>query len=574
MERAFWCGVSAGAVAVGLALTPGCTVGDGRPDRDSAVGGDSGVVVNPNCDPGVDSDADGIADDLENAVDIRDADMDGTPNDHDTDSDGDGLVDADEHGPYPGCAARDSDHDGLPDYLDDDSDNDGLSDADEVGMDNTNPLVADTDGDGFTDLAEVAASTDPTDPGSRIPDTDFFVILPYNGDHVVKQLEFHTDLHVADVYFLVDATGSMGGPIHNVRVSLDDIATRLRATIDDVQFGVGYIEDFPWRTGGPLGMTFYGSASDVPYHNSQDITPDLGLVSTALEALERPDGAGGYTSIGDGGDGPESQVEGLYQTATGEGGQWTWGPTGATWELSRRDCPAAPDEPGRRRGYPCFRAGSLPIIVMVSDVDFHNGSETGTRYPYLMITPSPHDLLDAASAIYDLGGRYIGVPIQSDSGMSARMDQTSMANLTGSVDGGGQPLVFPAPLGSVGDSVVNAIQTLALHTPMDVTTLAEDWPPNPDAIDATRFIRSIEAIEGYGPGAGEGYDHHDTTTFYQVVPGTRLRFDVDFWNDFRMPARSAQIFRAKIAVIGNRSARLDERNVYIIVPPDSGYLVI
>jgi hypothetical protein len=82
------------------------------------------------------------------------------------------------------------------------------------------------------------------------------------------------------------------------------------------------------------------------------------------------------------------------------------------------------------------------------------------------------------------------------------------------------------------------------------------------------FIKSITAIEGFGPSAGSGYDHHDDTTFYGVVPGTTVQFDVDFWNDFRMPSTSAQIFRARIAVIGNRSARLDERNVYIIVPPD------
>ncbi len=573
MHRACRGGVSVGALWLAVAAL-GCTQGGPQPHHagDAGIHGDVGVLVDDNCDPTVDSDSDGIADGFED--ESMDVDMDGIPNSRDTDSDGDGISDADEHGPYDACSARDSDRDGIPDFLDTDSDNDGIPDATEVGMDNTSPTSADSDGDGFSDLGEIAAGTDPNDATSVIPPQDFFVILPYQGPHDVRPLRFDTSLHVADVYFLVDATGSMGGPIHNVETSLTDIAMQLRAVVDDVQFGVGYIEDFPWRSGGPFGMTFYGSPSDVPYHNQQDITSDLSLVHDALAGLERPDStsATGYTAIGDGGDGPESQVEGLYQTATGEGGVWTWGPTGATWTLDRRDCVAQPDERGTRRGYPCFRPGSLPIIVMVTDVDYHNGSPTGTRYPYQQINPEPHTLPDAATAINALGGRYVGVPIESDSGMSIHDDQDTMATSTGSVDAAGHPLVFPALNGDVGNQVVMAIETLALHTPMDVTTETDDWQPNPDGVDARMFIHSVTAIEGF-PGAGTGYDHHDDTTFYAVVPGTSLEFDVDFQNDFRMPSTSAQVFRAKIAVIGNRSARLDERNVYIIVPPDHGVLI-
>lgn len=563
MHRACRLGVSIVGLGVSVLLVlggAGCTVGQSHRTGDGGLTGDTGVVFNPDCDPTVDSDSDGIADGEE---DMTDVDGDGIPNDHDTDSDGDGILDANEHGPYGPCFAADSDRDGTPDFLDLDSDNDGISDADEVGTTNTNPTVADTDGDGFTDLAELAAGTDPNNPASGIPDTDFFVILPYEGAHVIKQLTFSTDLRVADVYFLIDATGSMGGPIENVRDSLSMIATRLTTAIPDVQMGVGYIEDFPFRAGGPFGPTFYGSTSDVAYHNQQDITPDLSAVQSALSALVASPG----TAIGDGGDGPESQVEGLYQTVTGEGGDWTFS-SGAMWSLGRRECPAIPDERGRRFGYPCFRPGSLPIIVMVTDIEWHNGNTDGTRWPYSQITPDPHHLPDAAAAFNNVGARFVGVPIQSDTGTSFGTDHVAMATMTGSVDGSGQPLVFPAPIGSVGDQVITAIETLALHTPMDVTTEADDWQPNPDGVDATQFIKSITAIEGYGPAPGSGYDHHDTTTFYGVIPGTSLRFDVDFWNDFRMPSSSAQIFRAKIAVIGNRSARLDERNVYIIVPPD------
>lgn len=62
----------------------------------------------------------------------------------------------------------DTDADGLADELDQDNDNDGLTDASEIGGDGFNPNtatlvnVADTDGDGMLDGWEAVAGTDPT----------------------------------------------------------------------------------------------------------------------------------------------------------------------------------------------------------------------------------------------------------------------------------------------------------------------------------------------------------------------------------------------------------------------------
>jgi hypothetical protein len=60
--------------------------------------------------------------------------------------------------------APDSDADGLPDNLDPDDDNDGLTDADELNLYHTDPLILDTDGDGFDDGTEVIYQSDPLDP--------------------------------------------------------------------------------------------------------------------------------------------------------------------------------------------------------------------------------------------------------------------------------------------------------------------------------------------------------------------------------------------------------------------------
>ncbi|HBQ09829.1 MAG TPA: hypothetical protein DEF51_01105, partial [Myxococcales bacterium] len=124
-------------------------------------------------------------------------------------------------------------------------------------------------------------------------------------------------------------------------------------------------------------------------------------------------------------------------------------------------------------------------------------------------------------------------------------------------------------------TVVDAVRDLVGGTPQDVSTVRENVvaPPNPDNFDATLFIKSIVPFEGYngaisGEMPGVTYASKDTTTFYQVIPGTQVEFTVDFWNDVRPPAETAQVFRARIIVMGNGVARLDERMVYIVVPPE------
>jgi hypothetical protein len=60
-------------------------------------------------------------------------------------------------------AFADNDADGIPDATDPDDDNDGLSDLDEINDIGTDPLVADTDGDGLADGFEVNYRPNPAD---------------------------------------------------------------------------------------------------------------------------------------------------------------------------------------------------------------------------------------------------------------------------------------------------------------------------------------------------------------------------------------------------------------------------
>ena len=122
---------------------------------------------------GHDHDVDGIMDPLDDDDDgdgiptltegPGDADGDGVANYLDLDSDGDGTPDAVE-------GTGDSDGDTIPDFLDPlddgvdgDQDLDGLTNGEEVTA-GTDPIVADTDGDGVGDLEEVGGdASDPLD---------------------------------------------------------------------------------------------------------------------------------------------------------------------------------------------------------------------------------------------------------------------------------------------------------------------------------------------------------------------------------------------------------------------------
>jgi hypothetical protein len=104
------------------------------------------------------------------ALTVADADLDGLPNDIDSDDDNDGLADTIE----PGLGT---------DPLDSDTDDDGLSDGFEVNYDpdpldsytlgtDLNPMQQDTDGDGISDGDEILAGFDPLDAASTPADGD------------------------------------------------------------------------------------------------------------------------------------------------------------------------------------------------------------------------------------------------------------------------------------------------------------------------------------------------------------------------------------------------------------------
>jgi hypothetical protein len=564
---------------LGLACAPErIRPGNRNPDAGSGATEDSSVL-GP-CESPTDSDGDGIADSREGTAD---ADGDGVPNHLDDDSDGDGILDSEEHRSDSPCSTRDSDGDGIADFLDTDSDNDGVPDADERAH-GTDPTKIDTDGDGVSDLAELAAGTNPNDATSTISPNDFFVVLPYNGEHVKRPLRFGTNITQADVFFLVDMTGSMMGVRRNIIDGLiNTIIPGIQAAIPNVQLGAGGYDDYPYDD--------YGQSEDRPFYLLRGIGPsmdDLGRWSIAGASATRCPSNRSTYDIGQiegepngrpdileaveglpchsGEDSPESTGPALWATATGRGLTWPGG------SVPGRTCPTYLDEPGPRRGYPCFRPGSLPIILVFGDNPWHNSP--GGIVPYSFPAPTYEE---TASALNDIGARVISIT----NATSPPLGYREITVDTGTVRADGSPLTFSIAEGGTGLStaVVDAVTQLVGGTPQDVSTTTENIAGiNPDDFDATRFIKSIVPVEGYrdgmaGANPGVSYTSKDATSFYGVIPGTLVDFDVDFWNDVRPAAEVAEVFQARIVVMGNGVARLDERRVFIIVPPEGGIVL-
>ena len=579
------------------------TDGDGIPNRIEFGDGSEPIDSDGDGIPDVvdlDSDGDTIADVHEGAID---PDGDGDPNFRDLDSDGDGVQDAEEAGDgvvetAPAVCPNEInpltgevEADGRADFTDTDSDNDGLGDGEEREL-GTDPCDIDSDGDGVGDLAEGAYERYNCVEGTEaecgcatqtsciIPDEHFYVVLPFGGPPVERDLEFGTSIRVADVFFITDTTGSMGGTLDRVKDTVSTPGTgmidRISETIPDAWFGGGQHDDYPFGS--------YGSTPDEPFILAIRMTPPerAADVQAAFNGMALHGGA----------DGPESQTEALYQIVTGAGGTWMY--SGSTYSMRRH----AGDCLDGGWGAPCFRDAALPIVILFTDICAHEGppGEDSSCDPYSGITPAPALWTDTVAEFNRRGAKFVGVNANSfgggcattvgPSGFSPCYYLRRTAEETGSVDLDGNALVYDLPAGGASDTVfvdtvVGAIETVATRVPLDIDTGVRDDPTDPPpGVDAARFIKRRQpACRATPPAATcwvapDGVTHEqavafaDESTFFGVIPGTLVTFRITFQNDFYPGGAGAEVFIAFIDV-RTGTAILDTRQVFVVVPANS-----
>jgi len=191
--------------------------------------------------------------------------------------------------------------------------------------------LVDSDGDGVPNVGDDFPNDPPAGPfrDGVTENGGIFHVLPYSGPAVYDPLRINTRVRTADVYFLMDTTGSMQQEIDNLKASLTTgtllagcarpgLIGAVNCIIPDAEFGVGYFDDIPWRDSaastwphgaqpGTCNDAATGTTHDLPYANLQDITSDKTRVTAAVGKLVAKCGQ----------DTPESQLPALFSIATG-----------------------------------------------------------------------------------------------------------------------------------------------------------------------------------------------------------------------------------------------------------------
>lgn len=498
-----------------------------------------------------DSDDDSILDAYESAADY---DQDGAPNYIDLDSDGDCIPDRLEaHGTPP----ADADGDTHPDFLDRDTDNDGVLDVTEDANCNgmrdgneSNPLSADTDGDGVSDLIEVTAGTNPNDPASNPQaNGDFVFVEPYQAvqSPLDEDLAFSTKLQAIDLYVLLDRSGSMSTEITAVKNNLSTVVSNLACP----PLGNGApgtcIPDL-WAGAGTVGYHGSGAAA---YQTWVDVQPSPSFVSVPI------------TEPTIGGDTAEPLTFSAWAAVTGQGGaNYTMGSVPA-----RATCAGSPavTHGYPAFGYPCFRNGALPVVLLATDEQPLSAGDT-YKSPDWDTVVKPVFLAAKAKLVGILGSGF---------GVGTDTDLRKMATDTGAVDAanGNAPLVFDGAGAGAATAIQTGIFRLANGLPLDINAVSTDDPA--DSVNAiAAFVDHLQTLQLGTAQCTNGLTDQDTNAdgfkdkFVQVRTGTPVCWKVVSKQNTTVPATDApQLFRATVSVYGDGITQLDQRDVFFLVPP-------
>lgn len=445
-----------------------------------------------------------------------------------------------------------------------DTDHDGVPDSEDPDPADPNH---DADYDGVPDAFEYFLYKSPITANPPPSANEIYVVLPSGGPAQTYEIppDIPVGIRSADVYFLIDTTGSMAGEIDNLQTSLSTyVVPQVQARIADVQFGVGHYRDYMRSTG------------SRPFYNVRNITPDIGLVQTALNSLAT--GSGQLAS----GDLTESATEALYAVVTGHS-------IGCgTVESS---CP-----PGTF-GYPCFRNTAQPIIVLVTDHEFHRGvydtldaplptsarcynyTEVGCSQPCLPIPAGLPDLDGVIAEMMTKGVKLLGVWSGVPGGTGRvntwgwgrtypnfddAIDIYYAVNETGSVDSVGVPFLYGVSSSGVGIDVevVNGIDDLVNEMLLDVSSTWHD--PVAGGPDTATLVSDVDPT---ACSMCTSIDHA-LNVAYDASPGSTVTFRITLQNELGdvPPLATAQAYDVHVEILGNGASVLADRIIHVLVP--------
>jgi hypothetical protein len=409
----------------------------------------------------------------------------------------------------------------------------------------------DSDGDGASDLVENALGTHPEDPGDNpAANGDVVFVVPFEATPEPAQADVDaaTKLRALDLYVILDRSGSMAAEITNVRDNLASAVNGLSCPPVGSGDPLTCIPDL-WAGAGTVGYS--GSGADT-FRNVVDLQPNP---SFATIPISEP---GGCCA--------EPLTFAVWSAISGLGSAAAAG-CGLSGVAPRSSCEGSPASNSGYDtfGYPCFREGVVPLIVLATDEPPLGAGDTN-KCPNWSTIVRPQMLIRSAR----LMGVYGSAP-----GGSTVTDLQIMATDTGAVDAanGNAPIVVDGAGANATSAIVDGVNALANGVPLDLAALLTDDPS--DAIDAVgAFVDHVETLQTGTPECTNGLTEIDTNadTFPDSYSAVRAGTPV-CWRIAAKPntaiaaADEPQVFRARIDIEADATTTLQTRDVYFVVPP-------
>jgi hypothetical protein len=296
-----------------------------------------------------------------------------------------------------------------------------------------------------------------------------------------------------DVVFLVDVSDSFRDDIQTYKTVALDILSLLKESARDVQVGIATFSDFP--------LPGYGVSQDHAFRLLQPLTNDVASIVHAVDQL--------IANRRSGDDWPESQLEALYQLATGRGrmlGQGRWNPSPADIEPSRIG----------------WRRGALPLIILATDARFHD-ADREPLYPGAGFEET----------IMALRGRGISI-IGLDSG-EASEDLTRLVRRTG-----GQIYALNAASEGIIEALAEAMGKVTSRVEVTLRPLGDEYG----------LVTSITP-----------------SSFSNLLPGETRTFTVTVRAPSPLRARLASKIRMRLEARGNDVALLGQYPLVLELTP-------
>lgn len=365
--------------------------------------------------------------------------------------------------------------------------------------------------------------------------------VPVDPDRPSTQVvSAEVDIDRSDVLFLVDNSSSMVDEIDHIRSQLVDVLIPgIHARVSDARFGVAAFSDFGERQVGERSH---------PYQLLLPITDDVGDV---LDAVGRID-------LEYGGDNPESQLEALYQVATGEG-------LGVYVE------PGPECEDDGRAGV-CFRPGSFAIVMLFSDAPMRNVvGITTTGQPSRVelegevmnapFIPYLREYDETIAALQESSIRVVGLWSGSSEGAD---DMRRVARDSGALDANGQPIVFE--IGAAGEElgagVIGGIELITAGSRHEVRLELSDADLQ-DGVDPRDLVTSVRALRVDPADGGSSQGDH----FVGVRSGVTVFFEVTFDASSLPRTEEAQRYPLGVSALASDGTRLSDETVDLVIAP-------